>query len=218
MKVLAISCADRLLSVSLNIDGEIITKRQPSNRDQNNSVLVLVSDLLSETQMVTDEIDAVAYGKGPGSYTGLRIAAGVAQGIAFGSEIPALPVSNLAAIAQGLSHDKAFIVMDAKRNKLFVGAYERNPNGIVEPVCEDGLFEIQDVQLIGKNWKGAGNGWDLRHQELEQRFADQVDSWEANRQPCAEQISILGMNYLRCDLGVDAYLALPNYLSPYFSN
>ncbi len=218
MKILAISCADRLLSVSLNIDGEIVTKHQPSNRDQNESVLVLVASLLSERQIAKKEIDAVAYGKGPGSYTGLRIAAGVAQGIAYGVEIPAIPISNLAAIAQGLSDKKAFVALDAKKNKLFVGAYERGANGIVEPVSEDGLFEIQDVQLSGKNWKGAGDGWDLRYQELERQFGGQIDGWEANRQPCAEEISILGMEYFQRNLGVEPYLAIPNYLSPYFTN
>ncbi len=218
MKILAISCADRLLSVSLNINGEIVSKHQPSNRDQNESVLVLVASVLSEGQIAKEEIDAIAYGKGPGSYTGLRIAAGVAQGIAYGIEIPAIPVSNLAAIAQSLSHKKVFVAMDAKRDKIFVGFYERGANGIVEPVSEDGLFEIQDVQLIGKNWKGAGDGWDLRHQELEREFGSQINGWEANRQPYAKEISILGMDYLQRSLGVEPYLAIPHYLSPYFSN
>ena len=218
MKVLAISCSDRLLSISLNIDGEIVTKHKPSNRDQNSSVLVLVASLLSERQMAIEEIDAIAYGKGPGSYTGLRIAAGVAQGIAYGCNIPALPVSNLAAIAQGLPHKKAFVAMDAKKNKLFIGLYERGASGIVDSVREDGLFEIQDVKLTGKNWNGAGDGWDLRSEELERRFGSQIDGWKANLQPQSKEISILGMEYLGRNLGVESYLAIPHYLSPYFSN
>ena len=218
MKVLAISCADQLLSVSLNINGEIKTEETASNRDHNKFILVFINSLLAKAEISLGEIDAVAYGRGPGSYTGLRIAAGVAQGIAYGADKPVVPVSSMAAIAQKVSGNRVFVALDAKRNKLFVGLFEKNSDGIAEPVGEETLTAIEDVQLSGESWIGAGDGWDLRSERLEQAFDKQLDCWLPNHQSHSEEISVLGMEYFKRGLAVDSQLAIPKYLSPYFSN
>ena len=218
MKILAISCSDQLLSVSLNIDGEIYSEEICSNRDHNQFVLDFVDRLLSVAQIALGQVDAVAYGQGPGSYTGLRVAAGIAQGIAFGADMPVVAVSTMAALAQQLKHEKVFVAMDAKKDKLFVGFYVKSVDGIVDSISEEVLTTIDEVRLSGKNWIGAGDGWDLRAKELEKRFERQIDGWVANQQPHAKEISILGAEYSKRNQGMEAHLAIPRYLSPYFSS
>ena len=218
MTVLGISCADQLLSVSLNIDGEVKTEETASNRDHNKFILAFIDSLIAEAEISLGEMDAVAYGRGPGSYTGLRIAAGVAQGIAYGADKPVVPVSSMAAIAQKVSGNRVFVALDAKRNKLFVGLFDKNSDGIAEPVGEETLTAIEDIQLSGRNWVGAGDGWDLRSDQLEHTFGEQLDGWLPNHQSHSEEISVLGMEYLKRGLAVDSQLAIPKYLSPYFSN
>ena len=74
------------------------------------------------------------------------------------------------------------------------------------------------MRLSGKNWIGAGDGWDLRAKELEKRFERQIDGWVANQQPHAKEISILGAEYSKRNHRMEAHLAIPRYLSPYFSS
>lgn len=217
MKILSVSCSDQLLSVSLNIDGEIRSAQIFSNRDHNHHILNFVDRLVAGAQISLQQIDAVAYGRGPGSYTGLRIAAGVAQGLGFGADVPAVAVSTMAAIAQKFSPNKVFVAIDAKKDRLFVGQYARNADGIAELVGDEQLTTIAEISLSGTNWFGAGDGWDQHAKELERRFRNQIDGWEPDQQPHANEIAILGAEYFRQNLAVEARLAVPRYLSPYFS-
>ena len=79
--------------------------------------------------MSLNKMDAIAFGVGPGSFTGLRIAAAVAQGIAFGADIAVVPVSCMAAVAQKQAQPKIAVAMDAKRSRIFWGRYIRESNG-----------------------------------------------------------------------------------------
>ena len=91
MKILAVNSSDDMLSVALNLDGQIDAKNEQAARNHNRSVLVLINQLLAEAGIGLNQIDGMAFGEGPGSFTGLRIAAGVAQGIAFGVDVPVIP-------------------------------------------------------------------------------------------------------------------------------
>ena len=119
MNVLAINSSESVLSVALNLGGEVRSRQRISDRNHNLFVLNMIDELLSEAGISMRQLDAVAFGEGPGSFTGLRISAGVAQGIAFGADIPAVPVSCLAAIAQKQGREKVVAAIDAKRSKVY---------------------------------------------------------------------------------------------------
>jgi tRNA threonylcarbamoyladenosine biosynthesis protein TsaB len=100
MKLLALDTASGLCSAALSVDGEVLLRETPTTREHAQLVLPMVQSLLAEAQWSMAQLDAIAFGRGPGSFTGLRVAAGLTQGLAFGAGLPVLPVSDLRALAQ----------------------------------------------------------------------------------------------------------------------
>ncbi len=215
MNILAINTSDDVLSVALKLDDEILSKQLQAQRNHNQSVLIMIDQMFASAGMKSGDIDAVAFGVGPGSFTGLRIAAGVAQGMAFGIDVPVVPVSCMAAIAQKQTCDKVIVAIDAKRSNLYSGRYVRNTSGLMELSGEERLSSIMDLDLSGEGWCGAGSGWDMHAEKLIQMSQQQLE-WTKNQTPHASEIALLGEGRLNQGDGRDACLAVPKYHSPYF--
>ncbi len=215
MKILAINTSDDLLSVALKLNDEILSKQLRAERNHNQSVLILIDQIFANAGVNLKDIDAVAFGVGPGSFTGLRIAAGVAQGMAFGIDVPVVPVSCMAAIAQKQTCNKVIVAIDAKRSNLYWGKYVRNANGLMELSGEERLSSVMDLDVSGEGWCGAGNGWDMHAEKLVQMRQQQLE-WVRNQTPHASEIALLGEGGINQGGGQDACLAVPNYHSPYF--
>ena len=218
MKVLAINSSESTLSAALNIDGEIRFKQKMSDRNHNLFVLVMIDDLLSDAGISMRQLDGIAFGEGPGSFTGLRISAGVAQGIAFGADIPALPVSCLAAIAQRQCREKVVAAIDAKRSKVYWACYVRNESAVMNLRDKEQLTEVSGLKLQSDGWYGAGSGWDLNADRFCRQNENRIAGWAAQQKPHAEEIALIGRNLLQANQGKPAYLAIPNYMSPYSSH
>ena len=216
MNILAINTSDDVLSVALKLDDKILSKQLHAERNHNQSVLILIDQIFTSAGREPGDIDAVAFGVGPGSFTGLRIAAGVAQGMAFGIDVPVVPVSCMAAIAQKQTCDKVIVAIDAKRSKLYWGRYVRNTSGLMELSGEEQLSSIMDLDLSGEGWCGAGSGWDMHAETLIQMSQQQLE-WAKDQTPHASEIALLGEGSLNQEGGRDACLAVPNYHSPYFT-
>src|SRR5690606_23800954 len=127
-------------------------------------------ELLQQHGQSLSALDAIAFGRGPGSFTGLRIAAGVAQGLAFGLDIPVLPISTLAALAwQAHSehgHSKILSCLDARISEVYWAAYAIGPAGLTEieaeTLCAPELMCMTALkEHADSGWFGAGNGWQL---------------------------------------------------------
>ena len=213
MKILAVNSSDDMLSVALNLDGQIDAKNEQAARNHNRSVLVLINQLLAEAGIGLNQIDGMAFGEGPGSFTGLRIAAGVAQGIAFGVDVPVIPVSCMAAIAQKQEPDKIVTALDAKRGKISWASYIRDKEGLASLQGAEKFTDILELRITGNEWHGAGSGWDMHAPVLLAQNEHCVVGWIANQIPQASEIAILAANYFERGLGKDAHLAIPRYIS-----
>ena len=102
MKLLAFDTATEACTVALWLDGKVLERFEHQSQHSEH-LLAMIDALLAEAELSISQLDAIAFGRGPGSFTGLRIGAGVAQGLAFAANLPVVPVSSLAALAQGVA-------------------------------------------------------------------------------------------------------------------
>ncbi|UCE90616.1 MAG: tRNA (adenosine(37)-N6)-threonylcarbamoyltransferase complex dimerization subunit type 1 TsaB, partial [Pseudomonadota bacterium] len=127
MKLLAIETATEACSVALAVDGDVRDRFEIAPRGHAGLVLPMAKALLAEAGLGLRELDALVFGRGPGAFTGLRIAAGVVQGLAYGAELPVVPVSSLATLAQGVSAQTGasdvLAVFDARMGEVYWGAF-----------------------------------------------------------------------------------------------
>ncbi len=218
MKILAINSSDNLLSVALKVDQDVFYEQREVERNHNQLVLILIEKLLAEIGIRLNQISAVSFGEGPGSFTGLRIAAGVAQGIAYGLNVPVVPVSCMAAIAEKQESPRTITAVDAKRNRIYWGIYTRDSLPVVSLKGKEQLTDLSKLSVDGEGWFGAGSGWDLYAETLSKRIGLSLLGWRANQRPHAREIAILGAHYYQVGSGLQATYAIPKYLDPYFSN
>ncbi|WP_440904699.1 tRNA (adenosine(37)-N6)-threonylcarbamoyltransferase complex dimerization subunit type 1 TsaB [Catenovulum sp. SX2] len=169
-------------------------------REHNKRILAMTESVLQQADINLDEVDLIAYGKGPGSFTGVRIATGIVQGLALGANKPALGVSTLAAMAHGVyrsqfdSSGEVFVVpaIDARMNEVYMAAYKITGKGIVETlvneqVCppENALEQLNTQQ----KWSAIGTGWQTYQQELSAQLA--VDIYNQQPFPSALDIALI---------------------------
>ena len=212
MNILALDTSTEACSAAIWTDGAV-TERFESGNQHSGRILAMVDELLAESGFVLARFDAIAFGRGPGSFTGLRIGAGVAQGLAFGADIPVAPISSLAALAQGVDAPRVLAAFDARMNQVYSGVYVRNAQGIVELAGIESVTAPSDIPLPeGNNWLGAGNGWDLHHAALLQRLGGRVTDWRKQVHPRARDVAQLGAVAVQAGKAIAAEQALPVYV------
>jgi tRNA threonylcarbamoyladenosine biosynthesis protein TsaB len=217
MKLLAIETATEACSAALLVDGELSECYEVQPRKQSELILAMVDALLAEGGLLPGELDGLAFGRGPGSFTGVRIAAGVAQGIAFGADIPVVPVSTLAALAQRHFREngprRLLPAFDARMSELYWGCYEVNEEGLVESVMDDCLASADNVIWPeGGGWHGVGSGWTSYGDRLAGRMGEDLESVDASLLCSARDLALLGTKGLQRGDGVPADRAFPVYL------
>lgn len=169
MIILALDSSTDACSVALNIDGEIRTKFELAAKSHTQRLLPMVDELLASAGITLKQLDAIAFGRGPGSFTGLRICMGVVQGLAFGADLPVVPVSTLAAMVLTYHQQKgaeSLIIpsLDARMNEVYWGLYQVNEGLPVlqgeEAVTAIDLFAQQNaVAALAGNFAAIGQGW-----------------------------------------------------------
>jgi tRNA threonylcarbamoyladenosine biosynthesis protein TsaB len=216
VRLLAFDCATERLSVALWQDGTCLSREAPGAREHARLLLPFANELLAEAGLSLNALDGIAFGRGPGSFTGLRIAAAAAQGLAFGADLPLAPVSTLLALAHcaGRLHGagKVLPVLDARMQAVYCCAAERRGDVWVmsapELVCAPDRMSVP----ADAGWFGAGPGWSVYASVLTPRFLVCLTGQDASLLPQAEDIATLGALQLRRGEGVDAALAQPGYL------
>jgi tRNA threonylcarbamoyladenosine biosynthesis protein TsaB len=173
----------------------------------------MVNAVLAGAQLTLSALDALAFGRGPGSFTGIRIGTGVIQGLALGADLPVVPVSSLAALAQGVPAARVLPAIDARMHEVYWGVYQRDTRGIVQGVGDERVCPPDQVSVPeGRGWVGAGSGWDRYAPVLERVLGGALEGWLKERYPHARDVATLGVEGFRSGLAVTAELALPVYL------
>jgi len=216
MKILAVETATEACSAAVLIDGQVIERYQVAPRVHNKLILPMVEAVLAEAGLAVPQLDAIAFGRGPGSFTGVRIAAGVAQGIAFGADLPVVPVSTLAALSLAAMDETgavlAYACIDARMGEVYWGVY-RKTGEYVELLGEEAVLPAEQVAFPeDSRGVGVGSGWGTYGAVLGGRLGPRVEAVLAERFPRAEVIARLGAAGFARGLAVPAERALPVYL------
>lgn len=217
MKLLAIETATEACSAALYIDGEISERYQIAPREHTKLILPMADELLAEAGLSPAQLDAVAFGCGPGAFTGVRIATGVVQGIAFAADLPVVPVSTLATLAQGARREfgwsRVAAAIDARMGEVYWGSFEDDGEGIMRAVAEEQVIAPQLVPLLeGDSWCGIGSGWQAYSSELAQRQGGAMSATNGEYFPHARDVAVLAVDGFARGESVAAEQALPRYL------
>jgi tRNA threonylcarbamoyladenosine biosynthesis protein TsaB len=160
LKILALDTSTEYCSAALWIDGEVRQRLEHAGQRHSQLLLPMVESLLGELGCALRDLDAIAAAVGPGSFTGLRIATAVAQGLAFGAELPVIPVGTLEALALGCEAELVATAIDARMGELYFAAFRCGPVA-TRCLIEPALAAPESVpELPAGNWTGCGNGFD----------------------------------------------------------
>jgi tRNA threonylcarbamoyladenosine biosynthesis protein TsaB len=217
MKILALDTSTEACSAALLIDGDISERYRVAPREHGALILPMMTELLSDAGIKPVELDALAFGRGPGAFVGVRIATGVAQGIAFAAQLPVIPVSSLAALAQGADRSHVYSAIDARMNEVYWAAYVKNAQGIVELLGDEIVSPPENVpaahQETGPSalWYGAGTGWGVYADVLSQQVNDLIGH-DAQLFPRAGCVAQIAQHEFTRRQFVDPAEAVPTYL------
>jgi tRNA threonylcarbamoyladenosine biosynthesis protein TsaB len=217
MKLLAIETATEACSAALLIEGEIILRHELRPRGHSEMILGMMDELLCEAGISVRQLDAMAFGRGPGSFTGVRIATGVIQGAAFAADLPVVPVSTLAALAQRgareLGYRHLLPAYDARMGELYWAAYQLGEEELVEPVLTEQVALADKVSLPkDQKWYGVGSGWGEHGECLKKRLDDALLGYQARFYCSAQDVAVLAAEDFNQGLSVAPQEALPIYL------
>jgi tRNA threonylcarbamoyladenosine biosynthesis protein TsaB len=213
MKVLALETATEACSAALSIEGEVRERFQIAPQGHSQLLLPMMDELLAEAGIAVSQLDGLAFGRGPGAFTGVRIGVGVAQGIAYSADLPVAPVSTLAALAQGVDSTRVIAALDARMGEVYWGAYERSAHGLVQLRTEECVCAPDKAPLLeDEAWVGAGSGWKAYAEILNQVYKDSVMHCLESELPHAAAVAMLGEEAIKCGETVSAEKALPVYL------
>jgi tRNA threonylcarbamoyladenosine biosynthesis protein TsaB len=217
MKILALDTATEACSVSLDIDGQVLERYLELDRGHAERLLPMVDELLAEGGIGLASLDAIAFGRGPGGFTGVRLAASVAQGLAFGAGVGVVPVSDLAAVAQQAAElqpeaRRVLVVNDARMREVYWAEYTRD--GVVALLGAEHVGPPTSVLVrdAGEGaWVAAGRGLAV-YSELAERCRTQGASLLTRILPRAREVLTLARMAVAAGQMLPPELALPVYV------
>ena len=212
MKILALDTSTEYCSVALWRDGDVDVCEAHAGQRHSELLLGMVDELLARHDLRVGELDGIAFGEGPGSFTGLRIACGVTQGLAFAAGIPVAGIGTLLAMAEAAQARHVVCCLDARMHEIYHAAYEKSGDGW-QTVCEPGLWAPADSpSLPAGSWYGCGNGFTAYREVLMQRYDGCLSGVAPALVPHARDIARLAAPLFAQGKGQDAALAAPLYI------
>lgn len=214
MKLLAIETATEACSVALSIDGDVRERFEIAPRRHAELVLPWCDALLAEAGASRAQLDAIAVGRGPGAFTGVRLAIAIAQGIALGLDRPLVPLSTLQVLAAGAhaaEGGRVLAAIDARMHEVYWAGY-RMHEGIPEDTSPERVAAPSQVSVEGGGWHGIGTGFSAGESELATRLAPQLATVDAAALPHAADLARLAALAFARGVAVSPDLVEPAYL------
>ena len=212
LKILALDTSTEHCSAALWIDGETHARETRAGQRHSELVLGMIDELLKTRALRVAELDGIAFGEGPGSFTGLRVACGVVQGLAFGAGVPVAGVGTLVAMAEGSGAGRVVCCVDARVHEIYHAAYERR-GGSWHAIHEPSIRAPRDApELPGEGWLACGSGFSAYREVLEKRYAGQLARVDLALYPHARDIAALAAPAFEAGRAVRAEDAAPIYL------
>ncbi|MDP1734166.1 MAG: tRNA (adenosine(37)-N6)-threonylcarbamoyltransferase complex dimerization subunit type 1 TsaB [Sulfuritalea sp.] len=211
MRLLAFETATRRLSVALWQDGELIERAEEVANGGSERLLPWVHELLAEAGLALQQIDGIAFGAGPGGFTGLRLSCGVAQGLAWGLDLPVVSVSTLEALALASGERNVWTCLDARMNEVYSSAYAvegESVTQIMAPVCIPPA--VSPAPTFAGGW-GVGDGFAAYGPMLHARKPDLIGV-RSDVYPTATAVLRLAAPAFAGGLAIPAALAQPIYV------
>lgn len=217
MRLLAIDTATEACSVAVQTPQGVFERWVEAPREHGDRVLGMVDAVFEEAGIATTDLDAIAFGRGPGAFTGVRIATALVQGMAAALDRPVVPVSTLAAIAQGVhrrtGHRQVLAALDARMGEVYWGAWALDEGGVMRAADEECVAVPAAVpQPAGSGWVGAGTGWSRYEDILTERIGDALAACLGHALPAARDLLPTAAAAFGAGEAVPAEQALPVYL------
>ena len=172
MKRLALDTSSLACTVAIRIGDELVERHEEMPREHTRLLMPMIREVLDEANVALTDLDAIVLGNGPGSFIGMRIAASVAQGLAFGARLKIIPVSSMAAVAAEVldtsNAELVAVAQDAHMNEVYLGLFSRDANNSPKPIGVErlqGKFAVEEFSAAAEGFTVAGQGWQ-RYPEL----------------------------------------------------
>ena len=216
MKILALDTATEACSVSLGIDDRSIDRYVELDRGHAEQLLPMVDSVLAEGGIALNALDAIAFGRGPGGFTGVRLAVSVAQGLAFGAQVGVVPVSDLAAVAQRVVQidsavRRVLVANDARMKEVYSAWFEVGEGLVSGPESVGPAAEVEVPAEVTGRWAAAGRGlraWPA----LADRCRSSGAELHIELLPRASEVLTLARRAVRAGEILDPAAALPVYV------
>ena len=219
MNILAIETSSEAGSVALCIGDDAFELASEGAQTHSGWVLPAISRLLGEAGAKLAELDAIAFGAGPGAFTGLRLACGVAQGLAFAASRPVVEVGSLEALAWAAGQGLQVVATDARMNELYFAAYEVRDHEVLcrlsprcEPPQEAGATLAAFLAQTPGDWSGAGNGFAAYDNVLSAAITAQLVRIDSASRPTARAVAALAAHCVSRGEVLAAAQAAPHYV------
>lgn len=211
-RILAIETSTETCSVALLSGDHVGHRSVPASSGHSERILPLIRELLDEADICLSDLDALAYGAGPGAFTGLRLACGVAQGLAFGAGLPVIGVGSLEALAWAAGKPRVYAALDARMNEVYFAAYRRDRGDLQEALAPGVVHAGEAAVPEGSGWFGCGSGFSAYGEELVKRLGPALAGFDATLVPDAAAVAQLAAVRLTSQAGQDPFEAQPAYV------
>ena len=212
MNLLALETATESCSVALRAGKNNFQKKVVAAQKHTTLLLPMIGELLSEAGLRRSDLDAVAFGQGPGSFTGVRLATSIAQGIGLALDVPLIPVSTLATLAQGQKHEKVYAALDARRNQIYCALYARDHGNRMTLQGSEQVIDPGHAPLPpSSGWFGTGTGWKTYPRELAEKLSPYLLDIVPHSFPEA-----VAMLELACGLAEKGHFVRPELATPVY--
>jgi len=212
MNLLALDTSTEHLSLALSVDGQLHTFDEEVGNATSAHILPQIQILLNHADVSLSQLNGIAFGAGPGSFTGVRIAAGVTQGLAFGANLPVVGVCTLLALAEAANAERVITCLDARMGEVYHAVYEKKAGAWLEILAPSVCKPEAIPELQGESWVGVGSGFKTYCEELSAVYGAQLTAIQPNLTPSATAILKLASPIFERGNANSAHEAMPIYI------